>query len=112
MEPFGKDHGAAGGSYDTGKEISVILGEQPPYPTTYEWISLKGVGAMSSSTGVTIGPLEALKDLADRAGLVAGENYLLVALPPASRWNEWIRSLLAGQGPFSGLRKGSVVRLR
>lgn len=61
MEPFGKDHGAAGGSYDTGKEISVILGEQPPYPTTYEWISLKGVGAMSSSTGVTIGPLEALE---------------------------------------------------
>ena len=61
MEPFGKDHGAAGGSYDTGKEISVVLGEQPPYPTTYEWISLKGVGAMSSSTGVTIGPLEALE---------------------------------------------------
>ena len=44
-----------------GKEISVILGEQPPYPTTYEWISFKGVGAMSSSTGVTIGPLEALE---------------------------------------------------
>ena len=61
MEPFGKDHGAAGGSYDTGKEISIVLGEQPPYPTTYEWISLKGVGAMSSSTGVTIGPLEALE---------------------------------------------------
>ncbi len=61
MEPFGKDHGAAGGSYDTGKEISVVLGEKPPYPTTYEWISLKGVGTMSSSTGVTIGPLEALQ---------------------------------------------------
>ena len=61
MEPFGKDHGAAGGSYDTGKEISIVLGENPPYPTTYEWISLKGVGAMSSSTGVTIGPLEALE---------------------------------------------------
>ncbi|MEE2758368.1 MAG: lysine--tRNA ligase [Candidatus Thermoplasmatota archaeon] len=61
MEPFGKDHGASGGSYDTGKEISLILGEQPPYPTTYEWISLKGMGAMSSSTGVTIGPLEALE---------------------------------------------------
>ncbi|MDP6888854.1 MAG: lysine--tRNA ligase [Candidatus Thalassarchaeaceae archaeon] len=61
MEPFGKDHGAAGGSYDTGKEISLLLGSPPPYPTTYEWISLKGVGAMSSSTGVTIGPLEALE---------------------------------------------------
>ena len=61
MEPFGKDHGAAGGSYDTGKEISLLFGNKPPYPTTYEWISLKGVGAMSSSTGVTIGPLEALE---------------------------------------------------
>ena len=60
MEPFGKDHGAAGGSYDTGKEISRLLGDEPPYPTTYEWISLKGVGAMSSSTGVIIGPLDAL----------------------------------------------------
>jgi lysyl-tRNA synthetase class 1 len=61
IEPFGKDHGAAGGSYDTGKEIIKLFGNEPPYPKTYEWISLKGVGAMSSSTGVSIGPLEALK---------------------------------------------------
>lgn len=61
MEPFGKDHGAAGGSYDTGKEIVRLFDVEPPYPTTYEWISLKGAGAMSSSTGVTIGPLEALR---------------------------------------------------
>ena len=60
MEPFGKDHGAAGGSYDTGKDICRLLGFEPPYPTTYEWISLKGVGAMSSSTGIIIGPLDAL----------------------------------------------------
>ena len=26
-EPFGKDHGAAGGSYDTGKEIAVLFGQ-------------------------------------------------------------------------------------
>ncbi len=61
MEPFGKDHGAAGGSYDTGKEIVKLFDVEPPYPTTYEWISLKGAGAMSSSTGVTIGPMEALR---------------------------------------------------
>ena len=60
-EPFGKDHGAAGGSYDTGKEISVLFGDNPPEPLVYEWISLKGQGAMSSSTGNTIGPLEALE---------------------------------------------------
>ncbi len=60
-EPFGKDHGAAGGSYDTGREVALLLGNEPPMPLTYEWISLKGVGAMSSSTGVSIGPLEALR---------------------------------------------------
>lgn len=59
-EPFGKDHGAAGGSYATGKEISELFGDIPPNPLVYEWISLKGQGAMSSSTGNTIGPLEAL----------------------------------------------------
>lgn len=60
-EPFGKDHGAAGGSYDTGKEIARVFGHEPPAPLTYEWISLRGQGAMSSSTGNTIGPIEALE---------------------------------------------------
>ena len=60
-EPFGKDHGAAGGSYDTGKEISKLFGDIPSEPLVYEWISLRGQGAMSSSTGNTIGPQEALQ---------------------------------------------------
>ena len=60
MEPFGKDHGAAGGSYDTGKEIVELFGKAAPVDLTYEWISLRGQGAMSSSAGNTIGPLEAL----------------------------------------------------
>ena len=60
-EPFGKDHGAAGGSYDTGKEIARLFGHEPPAPLTYEWISLKGKGAMSSSSGNTVGPMEALR---------------------------------------------------
>ncbi len=60
-EAFGKDHGAAGGSYSTGREIVEILGHKPPQPLVYEWISLKGKGAMSSSAGNTIGPIEALQ---------------------------------------------------
>ena len=60
-EAFGKDHGAAGGSYSTGREIAQLLGHEPPQPLVYEWISLKGQGAMSSSTGNTIGPIEALE---------------------------------------------------
>ena len=54
-EPFGKDHAAAGGSYDTGKRISKeIFNYEPPYPVPYEWVHLKGVGAMKSSKGIVI----------------------------------------------------------
>jgi len=60
-EPAGKDHGAAGGSYDTGIPICEMLGSQPPHKMVYEWIQLKGMGPMSSSTGVTVGPMDALR---------------------------------------------------
>ncbi len=59
-EPAGKDHGAAGGSYDTGIPICKLLGGEPPDKIVYEWIQLKGMGPMSSSSGLTIGPMEAL----------------------------------------------------
>ncbi len=59
-EPAGKDHGAAGGSYDTGIPICSLLGGNPPDKIVYEWIQLKGMGPMSSSSGLTIGPMEAL----------------------------------------------------
>ncbi len=55
IEPFGKDHATAGGSYDTGKRISEeVYGYPAPFPIVYEWIHLKGVGAMHSSTGIAI----------------------------------------------------------
>ncbi len=55
VEPFGKDHAAAGGSYDTGKEIAdKVFKITPPVPLMYERIILKGVGVMHSSTGVAI----------------------------------------------------------
>ncbi|MDD1679656.1 MAG: lysine--tRNA ligase, partial [Methanomicrobiales archaeon] len=55
VEPFGKDHASAGGSYDTGKEIvRRIYHTEPPFPVVYEWISLKGKGEMHSSKGVVI----------------------------------------------------------
>jgi lysyl-tRNA synthetase class 1 len=60
-EPAGKDHGAAGGSYDTGIPISRTLGYEPPEKMVYEWIQIKGGGPMSSSSGNTIGPIEALE---------------------------------------------------
>ena len=55
VEPFGKDHASRGGSYDTGRLISrQIYNYDPPVPITYEWISLKGRGDMSSSKGNVI----------------------------------------------------------
>ena len=55
VEPFGKDHGVSGGSYDTGKGIiEEIFGAKAPEPLLYEHIFLKGKGAMHSSTGVVI----------------------------------------------------------
>lgn len=76
-EPYGKDHGAAGGSYDTGKEIANLFGILAPHGLTYEWISLKGAGAMSSSIGNTIGPMDVLE-------IVPPEivRYLIARSPP------------------------------
>lgn len=61
IEPFGKDHGTQGGSYDTGKEISkAIFNRDAPLPLLFERILLKGKGAMHSSTGVNITAAELL----------------------------------------------------
>lgn len=55
VEPFGKDHASAGGSWDTGREIvKKVFGAEPPFPVVYEWISLKGRGEMHSSKGVVV----------------------------------------------------------
>ncbi len=51
-EPFGKDHASRGGSFATGKRISEeVFGFPAPDNVIYEWISLKGMGDMSSSKG-------------------------------------------------------------
>ena len=62
VEPFGKDHGTQGGSYDTGKAISETVFNYPaPAPMMFERILLKGKGAMHSSTGINIPASEMLK---------------------------------------------------
>ncbi|EQD81100.1 lysyl-tRNA synthetase, partial [mine drainage metagenome] len=61
IEPFGKDHGTIGGSYDTGKAISEqIFNYKAPLPLMFERILLKGKGAMHSSTGIVIPASEVL----------------------------------------------------
>jgi len=62
-EPFGKDHAAAGGSWDTGQKLVRLLdgAPEPPMGVPYEWINLRGKGAMSSSTGNTVSGAELLE---------------------------------------------------
>ena len=60
-EPFGKDHAAAGGSYDTGVRIvKEIYDGVPPYPIPYEFVQLKGVGQMHKSLGSPVTGLDAI----------------------------------------------------
>ncbi|MBO4797577.1 MAG: lysine--tRNA ligase [Candidatus Methanomethylophilaceae archaeon] len=60
-EPFGKDHAAAGGSYDSGKRIvTEIYGGKAPYPIPYEFVQLKGVGQMHKSLGCPVTGLDAI----------------------------------------------------
>jgi len=62
FEAFGKDHATKGGSYDTGEKIiQSILNGNTPHHIVYEWIHLKGKGAMHSSTGLAISAKDMLK---------------------------------------------------
>ncbi len=62
FEPFGKDHGTVGGTHDTGVAIAKeIFGYNPPKYIMYEFILLKGKGAMHSSTGTALSADEMLK---------------------------------------------------
>ncbi len=62
FEPFGKDHGTVGGTHDTGVEIAKeIYNCKPPKYVMYEFILLKGKGAMHSSKGTALSAEEMLK---------------------------------------------------
>ncbi|HSV42906.1 MAG TPA: lysine--tRNA ligase [Methanomassiliicoccales archaeon] len=61
VEPFGKDHAAAGGSYDTGVRFArELFGIEPPFPIPYEFIQFKGKGQMHKSTGQVVTGTDAL----------------------------------------------------
>lgn len=82
IEPFGKDHAAAGGSYDTCKHIvKEVYGKEPPIPLVFEHVMLDGM-KMSKSKGriftpsqwFEIAPPETLK-------------FFLLKLPPKRHKN-------------------------
>jgi len=61
FEPFGKDLGTVGGARDTGKAIVEEIYDYPaPNYAVYEFIMLKGMGAMHSSKGTALSAEELL----------------------------------------------------
>ncbi|MGB3682118.1 MAG: lysine--tRNA ligase [Rubrobacteraceae bacterium] len=62
FEPFGKDHTSRGGSTDTADKMAREVFDYPvPGRYEYEWIQLKGKGAMSSSKGIVLLPKDLLR---------------------------------------------------
>src|SRR3712207_2116342 len=62
FEPFGKDHTSRGGSTDTADRMAREVFHYPvPGRYEYEWIGLKGKGAMSSSRGIVLLPQDLLE---------------------------------------------------
>lgn len=62
FEPFGKDHTSRGGSTDTADRMArEVFDYSVPGRYEYEWIQLKGKGAMSSSKGIVLLPRDLLR---------------------------------------------------
>ncbi len=77
FEPFGKDHTSRGGSTDTADRMArEVFGYPVPGRYEYEWIQLKGKGAMSSSKGIVLLPRDLLEIMPPDAlrVLVLGRN--------------------------------------
>jgi lysyl-tRNA synthetase class 1 len=82
FEPFGKDHTSRGGSTDTADRMAREVFRYPvPGRYEYEWIQIKGRGAMSSSKGIVLLP-----------------SALLEIMPP-----EALRRVVLGRDPARAL---------
>lgn len=63
VEPFGREHASAGGSYDTGVQLMKdVYKANPPYPVGYDSINMVGdTKKMSASKGTAISAMEAIQ---------------------------------------------------
>ncbi len=63
VEPFGREHASAGGSYDTGVQIMKdVYKAEPPVPVPYDSINMVGdTKKMSASKGTAISAMEAVQ---------------------------------------------------
>ncbi len=82
VEPFGRDHASAGGSYDTGVQIMKdVYGSEAPYPVPYDFINLAGdTKKMSASKGTGLDAEEGVRIMP--AEVV---RYLILSAPPKKR---------------------------
>jgi lysyl-tRNA synthetase class 1 len=83
FEPFGKDHTSRGGSTDTADRIAREVFHHPvPGRYEYEWIGLKGKGAMSSSRGIVLLPKDLLRIMPPDA-----MRRMVVGRDPSRAWD-------------------------
>lgn len=79
VEPFGRDHASAGGSFDTGEQIvQKIFGAKAPLPVKYDFINLFGdTKKMSASKGTGLSAQES-------ASIIPSEvmRYFILNSPP------------------------------
>lgn len=79
VEPFGKDHASAGGSYETGKQlVEKIFNTKAPLPVGYDFINLFGdTKKMSASKGTGLSAQES-------ASIIPSEvmRYFILNSPP------------------------------
>ncbi len=82
VEPFGRDHASAGGSFDTGMGLMKEVYEAPaPIPVPYDFINRAGdTKKMSASKGTGIAAEEAVKVLPPEV-----LRYFILSAPPEKR---------------------------
>lgn len=82
VEPFGRDHASAGGSFETGREIMKVIYEAPaPTPVPYDFINRAGdTKKMSASKGTGIAASEAVMVLPPEV-----LRYFVLSFPPEKR---------------------------
>jgi lysyl-tRNA synthetase, class I len=82
VEPFGRDHASAGGSYDTGVQImKEVYGVVPPLPVPYDFVNLAGdTKKMSASQGTGLDALGVVKVLPPEI-----VRFFMLRYPPLKR---------------------------
>ncbi len=116
VEPFGQDHGCAGGSYETASRIikDVFSGE-PPVPVPYAWLHLKSGEAMHSTGSKSFSVEQAEQTYPNELlwWIVAGKDpSRIIRFDPIESQLEEARILRASESGFDISGRDAVRILR